>query len=217
MQLISEKRLISAVKTQNTVVECKLDQVQTSMSNLGAKLEGVNSYSELSEKDIWSIRTSILCADNFFAQAEKTYLINDKDRADYISIQRKSLVAAIEYAPYWVIMAVALAIGIGTMVGYQRIVLTIGEKIGSKPINYMQGTVAQATAMFTIILANVAHAPVSTTHILSSAVTGSMVAEPDGGVQKGTVKVILISWLFTLPITALLGSGIYMILNFLMK
>jgi len=71
--------------------------------------------------------------------------------------------------------------------------------------------------MVTILLANFLHAPVSTTHILSSAVTGTMVAEPDGGVQKGTVKVIVLSWLFTLPVTALLGSAIYMLLNFLMK
>jgi len=217
MQLISEKRLISALKTKNTIAECNLDQVQTSMYSLGSKLEGIHSYDQLSSDDIWSIRTTILCADNFFSQAEKTYLLIDKDKADYIGIQRKHLVSPIEYAPYWVIMAVALAIGIGTMIGYQRIVLTIGEKIGSKPINYMQGTVAQATAMLTILLANFAHAPVSTTHILSSAVTGSMVAEPDGGIQKGMVKIILISWLFTLPVTALLGSGIYMLLNFLMR
>lgn len=114
-------------------------------------------------------------------------------------------------------MAVAFAIGLGTMIGYKRIVHTIGEKIGAKPINYMQGTVAQFTAMITILLANILHTPVSTTHILSSAVTGSMSSETDGGLQKGTVKIILLSWLFTLPFTALMGSGIYICLNFLMK
>ncbi|WP_263832124.1 inorganic phosphate transporter [Sulfurospirillum oryzae] len=216
-QLVNEKRLISALKTKNTIAECNVDQVAATTSLVASKLDGLSSYSQLSPKDRWSIRTSILCSDNFFAQAEKIYLLTDKDKSDYIANQRKYLVASIEYAPYWVIMAVAFAIGIGTMIGYQRIVHTIGEKIGSKPINYMQGTVAQATAMITILLANFAHAPVSTTHILSSAVTGSMVAEPDGGVQKGTVKVIVLSWLFTLPVTALLGSGIYLGLNFFLK
>jgi len=127
------------------------------------------------------------------------------------------LVSAIEYAPYWVIMAVALAIGLGTMIGYKRIVLTIGEKIGTHEINYMQGTVAQGTAMITILLANILHAPVSTTHILSSAVTGSMLSKDEGGVQKSMVKIILLSWLFTLPVTALMGAGIYTCLNFFMK
>ncbi|AOO66065.1 inorganic phosphate transporter [Sulfurospirillum halorespirans] len=217
IQLVNEKRLISALKTKNTIAECNVNNIAETTSLIALKLDGLNSYKELTSKDIWSIRTSILCTDHFFSQAEKIYLLTDKDKSDYIITQRKALVAPIEYAPYWVIMAVALAIGIGTMIGYQRIVHTIGEKIGAKPINYMQGTVAQATAMITILLANMAHAPVSTTHILSSAVTGSMVAEPDGGIQKGTVKVIVLSWLFTLPVTALLGSAIYIGLNFLMK
>ena len=217
VQLVSEKRLISALKTKNTIVECNVDKVGSSTSIVAAKLEGLKSYLDLSPADIWSIRTTMLCADNFFAQAEKTYLLIDKDKSDYIANQRKFLVSPIEYAPTWVIMAVAFAIGIGTMVGYKRIVHTIGEKIGAKPINYMQGTVAQLTTMITILLANFVHAPVSTTHILSSAVTGSMSAEPECGIQKGMVKIIILSWLFTLPVTALLGSGIYMLLNFLMK
>ena len=106
---------------------------------------------------------------------------------------------------------------IGTMIGYKRIVHTIGEKIGTNPINYMQGTISQAIAMITILLSNFAHAPVSTTHIVSSSVAGSMVAEPDGGVQKGMVKTILISWIFTLPITALMSAAIYYCLSFIAK
>ena len=217
VRLVNEKRLISALKTNKAIAECNVEQIHSTISSVALTLNDLNSYSDLTSKERWSVRTSILCSDNFFAQAEKIYLIIDKDKSDYIASQRKLLVAPIEYAPYWVIMAVALAIGVGTMIGYKRIVHTIGEKIGSKPINYMQGTVSQATAMITILLANMAHAPVSTTHILSSAVTGSMVAEPDGGVQKSTIKVIILSWLFTLPVTALLGSAIYMGINFFMK
>lgn len=158
VQLVNEKRLISALKTNKTIAECNVEQIHSTISSVASKLNNLNSYSELSTKDRWSVRTSILCTDNFFAQAEKIYLILDKGFVLIISpAKRKLLVAPIEYAPYWVIMAVALAIGIGTMIGYQRIVHTIGEKIGAKPINYMQGTVAQATAMITILLANFAH------------------------------------------------------------
>ncbi len=217
IQLVNEKRLIGALKTKSTVAECNVAQIDHTLSTVASKISGLNSYADLTPKDRWSIRTSILCSDHFFSQAEKAYLLIDKDKSDYISNQRKQLVSATEYAPYWVIMAVALAIGIGTMVGYKRIVHTIGEKIGSNEINYMQGTVAQTTAMVTILTANILHAPVSTTHILSSAVTGSMLSKTEGGVQKGTIKVILLSWLFTLPVTALMGSGIYICLNFLMK
>jgi low-affinity inorganic phosphate transporter len=212
-KLVNEKHLIGALKTKNTIAECNVNQVYDTTSLIATKLDGLKSYSELSSQDRWSVHTAILCSDNFFGQVEKIYLLTDKDKSDYIKTQRKTMLSATEYVPYWVIIAVALALSIGTMIGYKRIVITIGEKIGSQPVNYMQGTVAQAMAMVTILLANFAHAPVSTTHIVSSSVAGSMVAEPGGGIQKSTVKTILLSWLFTLPITALMSSAIYYTLN----
>jgi len=216
-KLVSEKHLISALKTKNTIAECNVNQVFETTSLIATKLDGIKSYSQLSPQDSWRVHTAILCSDNFFGQVEKIYLITDKDKSDYVSAQRKVLVSATEYVPTWVILAVAFALSIGTMIGYKRIVITIGEKIGSQPINYMQATVAQAMAMMTILLANFAHAPVSTTHIVSSAVAGSMVAEPEGGVQKSMVKTILLSWVFTLPVTALLSASIYYCLSFIAK
>jgi PiT family inorganic phosphate transporter/low-affinity inorganic phosphate transporter len=216
-QLIGDKQLKSALKTKNTMSECNLNQVQGTTSSIATKLNGIKSYTQLSSDDRWSLHNAILCSDNFFEQVEKRYAKTDKDKSDYIASQRKTLVSATEYVPTWVIVAVALALSIGTMVGYKRIVTTIGEKIGSQPINYMQGTVAQGMAMMTILAANFWHAPVSTTHIVSSAVAGSMVAEPNGGIQKSTVKAILLSWIFTLPVTALLSAGIYYALSFIAR
>jgi low-affinity inorganic phosphate transporter len=216
-KLLNEKHLIGALKTKNTIAECNVNQVYETTSLIASKLNGIKSYSELSSKDRWSIHTAILCSDNFFSQVEKNYLTKDKDKSDYISNQRKTLVSATEYVPSWVVIAVALALSLGTMIGYKRVVHTIGEKIGSQPISYMQGTVAQAMAMITILLANFFHAPVSTTHIVSSSVAGSMVAEPEGSIQKSTVQTILLSWLLTLPITALLSAAIYYCLSFIAK
>lgn len=214
-KLVSDKHLISALKIKNTIAECNVNQEYETTALIASKLSGIKSYSELSPKDRWSIHTAILCSDNFFTQVEKTYATIDKDKSDYIAVQRKPMISATQYVPYWVIIAVAFAISIGTIIGYKRIVLTIGEKIGSQPINYMQGTIAQAMSMVTILLANFAHAPVSTTHIVSSAVAGTMVADPEGGVQKSTITNILLSWLFTLPVTALLSSAIYFCLSFI--
>lgn len=213
-QLVNDKHLTSALKVKNTIAECDVNQVQQTTTLIAEKFDGVKSYSELSPTDRWNVHTAILCTDNFFSQVEKSV---DKDQSDYVASQRKTLVNASEYIPYWVIIAVALAISIGTMIGYKRIVHTIGEKIGTNPINYMQGTISQAIAMITILLSNFAHAPVSTTHIVSSSVAGSMVAEPDGGIQKEMVKTILLSWIFTLPITALMSAGIYYCLSFIAK
>lgn len=216
-QLVSDKQLISALKTTNTIAECNLNNVYGTTASIATKLDGVKSYTQLSPEDRWSVHTAILCSDNFFGQVEKNYLLTDKDKSDYVATQRKVLISATEYVPSWVIIAVALALSIGTMIGYKRIVHTIGEKIGSQPINYMQGAVAQAMAMCTILAANFFHAPVSTTHIVSSAVAGSMVAEPNGSVQKSTVRTIVLSWIFTLPITAVLSAGIYYCLSFIAK
>ena len=216
-KLLDEKKVISALKVQSQIAECNINQVYNTTLEIATKLDGLKSYSELSSDDRWKMHTAVLCSDNFFGQAEKAYKSIDKDKSDYIADQRKQMITSTEYVPYWVIIAVAFMIGIGTMIGYKRVVHTIGEKIGSKPINHMQGAVSQAMAMVTILLANFAHAPVSTTHIVSSSVAGTMVAEPDGSVQKKTVNTILLAWLFTLTITALMGAGIYVCLSYFTK
>jgi PiT family inorganic phosphate transporter/low-affinity inorganic phosphate transporter len=216
-QLLKEKKLTSALKIENKIEECDINQVHNTTLEISTQLDGIKSYSEISQNDRWKIHTAVLCSDNFFGQLERAFKVIDKDKSDYIGDHRKQMITSTEYVPYWVIFAVALAISIGTMIGYKRVVLTIGEKIGSKPINHMQGTVSQAMAMITILLANFAHAPVSTTHIVSSSVAGTMVAEPDGGVQKKTVSSIILAWVITLPVTALLGAGIYVALSYITK
>lgn len=214
---IEKKQLTSALKIENKIAECNINQVYNTTLDISIKLDGLKSYSELSNENRWKIHTAVLCSDNFFGQVERAYKSMDNDKSNYISDQRKQLITSTEYVPFWVIFAVALMLGIGTMIGYKRVVHTIGEKIGSKPINHMQGAVAQAMAMITILLANFAHAPVSTTHIVSSSVAGTMIAEPGGGVQKKTINTILIAWAITLPITSLMGAGIYIALTYFMS
>lgn len=216
-KLLDEKKVKSALKVQSQIDECNVNQVYNTTVEIATKLDGLKTYSELTPDDRWNVHNAVLCSDNFFEQVEKAYKSIDKDKSDYVSDQRKLLLPSTEYVPYWVIIAVALMIGIGTMIGYKRVVHTIGEKIGSKPINHMQGTISQGMAMITILLANFAHAPVSTTHIVSSSVAGTMVAEPDGTVQKKTINTILLAWLFTLPVTALMSAGIYVCLSYIFK
>ena len=123
---------------------------------------------------------------------------------------RADLTATTEYSPLWVIVAVALAIGIGTLVGWRRVVLTVGEKIGRQNMTYAQGMAAQITAVGAIGLANVFSLPVSTTHVLSSGVAGTMVANRTG-LQGGTVRNILLAWVLTLPAAMLLSAALFWI------
>ncbi|MCM4276299.1 inorganic phosphate transporter, partial [Escherichia coli] len=123
---------------------------------------------------------------------------------------RSDMLSTIEYAPVWIIMAVALALGIGTMIGWRRVAMTIGEKIGKRGMTYAQGMAAQMTAAVSIGLASYIGMPVSTTHVLSSAVAGTMVVD-GGGLQRKTVTSILMAWVFTLPAAIFLSGGLYWI------
>ena len=108
----------------------------------------------------------------------------------------------------WVKVAVALALGLGTMIGWKRIVTTVGEKIGKEHLTYAQGAAAETVAMLTIGTADVIGAPVSTTHILSSGVAGAMYASR-AKLQRETLRNILLAWVFTLPACMLLGSVLF--------
>ncbi len=121
---------------------------------------------------------------------------------------RSDLLYTVEYAPLWIIVAVALALSLGTMVGWKRVAVTIGEKIGKKGMTYAQGVSAQVTAAISISIASYTGMPVSTTHVLSSAVAGTMIVD-GGGVQGKTVKSILLAWVFTLPVSMLLSGVLY--------
>lgn len=121
---------------------------------------------------------------------------------------RSDLLYTVEYAPLWIIVAVALALSLGTMVGWKRVAVTIGEKIGRKGMTYAQGVSAQVTAAMSIGIASYTGMPVSTTHVLSSAVAGTMIVD-GGGVQGKTVKSILLAWVFTLPVSMLLSGILY--------
>jgi len=108
----------------------------------------------------------------------------------------------------WVIVAVALALGIGTTVGWKRVVITVGERIGKTHLSYAQGASAELVAMSTIAAADIFGLPVSTTHVLSSGVAGTMAANLSG-LQMRTIRNIALAWLLTLPVTMLLAGALF--------
>jgi PiT family inorganic phosphate transporter len=121
---------------------------------------------------------------------------------------KKTVDNATKFIPAWVKVAVALALGLGTMVGWKRIVVTVGEKIGKAHLTYAQGACAELVAMATISAADNFGLPVSTTHVLSSGVAGTMAANKSG-LQWSTIKNIAAAWIFTLPAAALLSGTLF--------
>ena len=121
-----------------------------------------------------------------------------------------------DYAPLWVILMIALSLGLGTMIGWRRIVVTVGEKIGKQHLTYAQGASAELTAAGMIGLASWMKLPVSTTHILSSGIAGSMVASKGiKNLQAGTVRNIALAWVLTLPVSVLLSFTLFLFFRWL--
>jgi PiT family inorganic phosphate transporter len=133
-----------------------------------------------------------------FTAEENTALVNYGSKLD----------KGTKFIPNWVKVAVALALGLGTMVGWKRVVITVGEKIGKEHLNYAQGACAGLVTMGTIFAADTFGLPVSTTHILSSGVAGTMAAN-GSGLHLSTIRNIAAVWVFTLPSAALLSGLLY--------
>jgi len=134
------------------------------------------------------------------------------DEAKALTDYKGSLDKATRFIPTWVKIAVAFALGLGTMVGWKRIVVTVGEKIGKTHLTYAQGASAELVAMATIAMADNFGLPVSTTHVLSSGVAGTMAANRSG-LQMSTIRNLIAAWVVTLPVAMLLSGGLYFILS----
>jgi PiT family inorganic phosphate transporter len=134
--------------------------------------------------------------------------VEEKKQAQEIA---KQLGNSVEYAPWWVRLLSALCLGIGTMFGYKRIVKTLGERLGNVHLTPAQGAAAEVVATVLIGTAGFTGLPVSTTHIVTSGIGGTMVAS-GAGLRYGMISRIVIAWVFTLPITILIAGGLYFVL-----
>ena len=145
---------------------------------------------------------------------EEPVKISKQDK--YILKSACHLKSYTEYSPWWVILMVSLSLGIGTMIGWKRIVVTVGEKIGKTPLTYGQGASANLVASFTIGLSTLFGLPVSTTHVLSSGVAGTMVSQKGlKNLRMKTVRNIMIAWLLTLPVTIVLSGSLFLLLRWI--
>ncbi len=168
-------------------------------------LTGLGSFADLPPARRWDVRQHLFQ----LSQAAKDAAFA-ADTTDGWKAAKKGLTGAVEFVPIWVVVCVALALGVGTTVGYKRIVVTVAEKIGKTHLTYAQGAAAEMVAAVTILAADLAHAPVSTTQILSSGVAGTMAANKSG-LQARTARRILLAWAFTLPCTMILSGCLFVV------
>ena len=147
---------------------------------------------------------------NFLMEKEEARIsLSDKK---VLEEHLNTLTTVTDYAPIGVIIMISLSLGCGTMIGWKRIVKTIGEKIGKQHLTYAQGASAELVAASTIGLSSYFGWPVSTTHVLSSGIAGSMVASKGiKNLQPETVRNILIAWLLTLPVVMVLSGSLFLL------
>jgi PiT family inorganic phosphate transporter len=135
-----------------------------------------------------------------------------KNDAGTLKTEIKSAKKLVEYAPSWVIIMISVSLGLGTMIGWKRIVKTIGEKIGKQHMSYAQGASAEIVASMGIGVASAYGVPVSTTHMLSSGIMGSMVAKKGlKNLQRKTITNIFMAWILTLPVTMILSGALFLL------
>ncbi|XYS19565.1 inorganic phosphate transporter [Acinetobacter baumannii] len=178
--------------------------------HLGERVSSYSNLKDIPEAAISEIRNDMYLSTTTFKRLDKADALPkmDDSQKKLVKDYRSSLDSFLQYIPNWVKVAVALALGLGTMVGWKRIVVTVGERIGKHHMTYGQGMSAELVAMSTIAAADGLGMPVSTTHVLNSAVAGTMVANKSG-LNFNTVKTILSAWVFTLPATICLSGGLY--------
>jgi PiT family inorganic phosphate transporter len=171
-------------------------------------LDGVSDLSKLNGDQRRSLRLDLYLESETLTRMTKAKTLPPGLDATRTAGYTATLKKLTNYIPLWVKIAVALALGLGTMIGWKRIVITVGEKIGKAHLTYGQGASAELVAFATIEAADILGLPVSTTHVLSSGIAGTMVAN-GSGIQKDTVRNIVLAWVLTLPVCVTLGAALF--------
>ena len=178
--------------------------------SIGEQVKASGSFAQMPGESVANVRNDM------YLTSEAVRLFNKDPHAAALSPAtrqgldafKKQIDGATKFIPLWVKVVVAIALGLGTMVGWKRIVITIGEKIGKTHLTYAQGAAAELIAMGTIGAADMFGLPVSTTHVLSSGVAGTMAANRSG-LQLATLRNLLMAWVLTLPAAVLLSGALY--------
>ena len=177
-------------------------------SEASSMIGNISSISDIPQKQRGHLRTDLYLLSTVMTKMAKNHQLDSPQAEKAAKSTATSINGVTNFIPLWVKAAVALALGLGTMIGWKRIVVTVGEKIGKTHMTYGQGAAAELVAMMTIGIADKFGLPVSTTHVLSSGVAGTMAAN-GSGLQMATVRNILMAWVLTLPVCVFLGAALF--------
>ncbi len=190
----------------------KLADTKDMNARLSAAFSGLSNIDNIPKEQKFIVRKDVMLMDrniNSLIKKEEVRL-SESEKATLKS-ELKKVRKITDYSPRWVIVLISISLGLGTMIGWKRIVKTVGEKIGKEHLTYAQGASAEMVASITIGLSTSYGWPVSTTHVLSSGVAGSMVASKGvKNLQPDTVRNILMAWFLTLPVVMIMGGSLFL-------
>ncbi|HEY2014351.1 MAG TPA: inorganic phosphate transporter, partial [Bryobacteraceae bacterium] len=199
------ERLVSQARLEPNT----LPALRVMAGRISAEISDYGDYSEVPTQQSGNIRNDMyLAAEAIRVLDQKNLATFDREDSAALENYGRELDRATKFIPTWVKVAVALALGLGTMVGWKRIVVTVGERIGQQHLTYAQGACSEVVAMATILGADSFGLPVSTTHVLTSGVAGTMAANR-AGLQWGTLRALAAAWLLTLPVSIVLAGGLF--------
>ncbi|RFP17640.1 inorganic phosphate transporter [Duganella sp. BJB488] len=200
---------LSAYIRTKTLTPAVVPALSVLIGDIGQAVKQHGSLAKVPAETVSNVRNDMYLAAETMHVMDKTKALPfDPDTAANLKAFKKQLDDATKFIPLWVKVAVAIALGLGTMVGWKRIVVTVGEKIGKSHLTYAQGASAELVAMLTIGAADMYGMPVSTTHVLSSGVAGTMAANRSG-LQWSTVRNLAMAWVLTLPAAILLSGSLF--------
>jgi len=191
----------------------KLQETIDLTDHAKAKVANVITVAAIEKEERFLVRKDIMVMNRNLNQLlGKEELVISESNRNILETELKSIKSITDYSPVWVIMMIGVSLGLGTMIGWKRIVKTIGEKIGKEHLTYAQGASAELVAASTIAMSTNLGLPVSTTHVLSSGIAGSMVASKGiKNLQADTVRNILLAWFLTLPVVMILAGTLFLL------
>jgi PiT family inorganic phosphate transporter len=205
---IAADEVSAYLKTTGKVNNRTFAAIGTKCREISEILSGKKSLTELSAEQRRILRSDLYLTSEGLGKLIKQKQLPDPVEQKSVADLKKHMDKVTKFIPTWVKVAVAMALGFGTMIGWKRIVVTVGEKIGKEHLTYAQGASAELVAMGTILAADNLGLPVSTTHVLSSGIAGTMFANRSG-LQMETLRNLLLAWVLTLPVCVFLGAAIF--------
>ena len=206
--------LVTYIRTKAVTAQV-IPALSTITGSIGERVKDSGSLAKVPAASVTNVRNDMYLAAEAIRFLDKDASVKfDADTKANLVAFKKQIDDATKFIPLWVKIAVAIALGLGTMVGWKRIVVTVGEKIGKTHLTYAQGASAELVAMLTIGAADAFGLPVSTTHVLSSGVAGTMAANKSG-LQMSTIRNLAMAWVLTLPVAIVLSGSLYWLFSHL--